>query len=178
MNTDYLKELPELEVVIMARNGDKDAAELLWQKYRRPMANVFYGILPSRWEMESEAADVFMHCIINLFNPENEKNRRERWTFFSYLYSSMKGRRSKLLRERVFLSYDESAEFEAESGALNAEKVCLSNKDLFTRYNPEDAFFDLDLKTEVRRLHDTVDRLQKIKSDYSRYIRGMIGGAV
>jgi hypothetical protein len=127
MKPDYINGMTELEITVMAQNGDKAAAEALWLKYRKPMMNVFWGILTTPEERESEAADVFMHYIKNLFDPEREENRRENWTFFSYLYSGMAGRRSKLLRKRQCLPYDES-EDDPESKSLNAEKVCLSNK--------------------------------------------------
>jgi hypothetical protein len=176
MQTGYLNSLTELEIAILAKAGDKNAVELLWVKYRKPMANVFWSIFTTPEERESEAADVFIHYIKNLFDPEKEENQKQNWTFFSYLYSGMIGRRSKLLKERVYLSYDEQEDLdsESESKALNAEKVCLFNKDLFTRYGPEDAVMNLDFETKVGRLQDSINRLQKIKADYFSRIMGRI----
>jgi hypothetical protein len=162
----------ELETAVLAKNGDKAAIETLWLKYRKPMMNVFWGLPMTPEERESEAADVFMHYVTDLFEPEREENQRENWTFFSYLYSGMVGRRSKLRKARANLSYDESAEFEDESGALNAEKACLSNRDLFTRYNPEqDVMSELD-NEKLKQVKDSINRLQKIKADYFNRIRG------
>ena len=157
--------MTELEIVIAAKNGDKAAAGALWLKYRKPMMNVFWGILMTPGERESEAADVFMHYIKNLFDPEREENRKENWTFFSYLYSGMVGRRSKLLRKRQCLPYDESDD-DPESVSVNAEKVYLFNMDLFLRYNPEDAvMFDLS-REKSRRLKESIDLVQKIKTEF------------
>jgi hypothetical protein len=171
-----LKELPELEITTLAKNGDKAAVEHLWAKYRKPMMNVFWGLPMTPGERESEAADVFMHYVINLFDPEREENQRENWTFFSYLYSGMIGRRSKLRKARAHLSYDESAEFEDDAGpgAFNAEAVCLSNRDLFMRYDPEDAVMSEPCMAEIRILRKSVDRLKAIKANYSRHIRGIL----
>jgi hypothetical protein len=165
----------ELEAATAAKNGDMAAMEALWVKYRKPMANVFYGLPMTPEERESEAADVFMHYIKNLFDPEREENRREGWKFFSYLYSGMVGRRSRLRRARAYLSYDESAGAEDGDGALNAETACLFNRDLFMRYNPEDAVLDLDFKLKAKQLHGTLNRLEKIKMEYSRYVQDLFG---
>jgi hypothetical protein len=180
MNTDYLKGLPELEIVIMAKNGDKNAAELLWLKYKKVMTNALWGIASmSLQEKESEAAYVFMHKIKNVFNQEKVRKTPEEWEFFSMLYQGMIGRRAKIRRERIHLSYDESeVEFESESKTLNAEKVSLSNKELFSRYNPEDAVLDLDFKAKAKQICDAIDRLQKIRMDYSRYIQDLYGSLV
>jgi hypothetical protein len=175
MKTDYLKGLPELEIVIMAKNGDKNAAELLWEKYRKPMANVF-GLPMTAKERESEAAVVFMCCIKSI-NTEKEENRREGWKFFSYLYFCMISRRAKLRRKRVDLSYDESEnELESGSNMLNAETVCLFNKELFSRYDPVEPVLELAVKEKARQIGDSIDRLQKIRMDYSRYVRDMFRG--
>jgi hypothetical protein len=169
MKPDYTNETTELEIVTMAKNGDKNATELLWKKYRKPMMNVFWGILKTSEERESEAAYVFMHYVTNLFDPEKAENQRKDWKFFSYLYSGMVCRRSKLLRERQCLLYDES-EDDPESKSLNAEKVCLSNKDLFLTYNPEQALmFKLDWE-KSNQLKDHIDRIQKIKAEYFKNI--------
>jgi hypothetical protein len=141
-------------------------------KYRKPMSNVFYGLPMNSEERESEAADVFMHYIKNLFDPEKEVNQREDWKFFSYLYSGMLGRRSKLRKGRVHLSYDESeCDIESGAGALNAEMVSLSNRDLFMRYDPADAVVEeLCLKTEIEPIHEIINKAQKIKTEYLRHI--------
>jgi hypothetical protein len=171
MKPDYMNGMAELKIVTMAKNGDKTAAEALWLKYRKPMMNVFYPLPMSREERESEAADVFMHYLKNLFDPEREENRKENWTFFSYLYSGMVGRRSKLWREYQCVPYDES-EDDPESEPLNAEKVCLSNRDLFFRYNPEQALMlELD-REKSNQLKDRIDRIQKIKADFFGSILG------
>ncbi|GBR75261.1 hypothetical protein NO1_2274, partial [Candidatus Termititenax aidoneus] len=83
------KELTELEIVVRAKNGDQRALNFLWLKYRKSMANVFFSLLKTREERESEAADVFMHYVKELFDPEKKENQKENWTFFSYLYSGM-----------------------------------------------------------------------------------------
>jgi hypothetical protein len=173
MKKDYMNEMTELEIAMMAKNGDKNAAELLWEKYRKPMMNVFWAILPDPWERESEAADVFMHYITDLFDPEKKENQGEDWTFFSYLYSGMAGRRSKLRKARVHLSYDES-EDDPESSALNAEKVCLSNRDLYLRYNPEQALMSELGREKSKQLKDSIDRVQKIKADFFSSVLGRI----
>jgi hypothetical protein len=180
MNTGYLNGLPELEIVIMAQNGDKNAAELLWKKYKKTMINVLWGISSlSREEKESEAADIFMHKLKNVFHREKVRKTPEEWEFFSMLYQGMINRRTKLRNERIYLSYDESeVEYESESKVLNAEKVSLSNKELFSRYNPEDAVLNLDFKIKIKQLRGTIDRLQKIKMDYSRYIQDQYGSLV
>jgi hypothetical protein len=164
----------ELETAVLAKNGDKAAIETLWVKYRKPMSNVFWGLPMTPEERESEAADVFMHYIKNLFDLEKKENQRENWTFFSYLYSGMVGRRSKLRRRRVHLSYDESAEFEEESGpgALNAETVCFFNRDLFMRYDPEEAVISEPVQEKVKQLYADMDCLKKIKQDCFNSIRG------
>jgi hypothetical protein len=160
----------ELEIAIAAKNGDKAALEALWLKYRKPMANIFYRIFAMPEERESEAAEIFMHCI-KTFNPERDENRREGWRLFSYLYFSMAARRSKLRRRPVHLSYDESAEAEDGDGALNAEMVCLFNRDLFLRYNPESIITE-----EPRKKVDaTIGRIEDIKANYFRHIQEMIG---
>jgi hypothetical protein len=157
--------------VIAAKNGDKAALEALWLKYRKPMANVFYGLLATPEERESEAAIVFMHCVKNIFDPERKENRREGWKFFSYLYSNSMGRRSKLRRERVHPSYDESAVAEDGDGALNAETVCLFNRDLFMRYNPESAV----IEEPLAKVDAAIGRIEDIKANYFRHIQEMIG---
>jgi hypothetical protein len=166
MKTDYIEGMTEFEIAIMAHGGDKNAAEILWKKYRKPMTNVFLGLPMTPGERESEAADVFMHYIKNLFDPEKEINQRENWTFFSYLYSGMLGRRSNLRKARVYAAYDESAEPDDESGALNAEKLCLSQRDLFMRYNPEDAVISELYRKKINRVRSGIDRLQKITTGY------------
>jgi hypothetical protein len=178
METGRLNGLPELEIAVLAKNGDKDAAGLLWAKYRKPMANVFWGLPMTREERESEAADVFMHYIKNLFDPGKEENQRQGWTFFSYLYSGMAGRRSKLRRERACLAYDESeTDPEAGSGALSAEKLCLYDKGLFTRYDPEEAVVsEICREEETALLRGGISRLQEIRAGYSRYLRGLFRG--
>jgi hypothetical protein len=180
MNTDYLKGMPELEIVIAAKNGDKNATEWLWLKYRKAMTNALWGVTSlSLQEKESESAYIFMHKLKNVFDPEKVRKTPEEWEFFSMLYQGMIGRRAKIRKERVFLSYDESeVEFESESKTLNAEKVCLFNKELFSRYNPEDAVLDLDFKTKARQIGESIDRLQKIRMDYSRYIQDLFGSLV
>jgi hypothetical protein len=178
MNTGYLKGMPELEIVIMAKNGDKNATELLWLKYRKVMTNVLWGItFLSLQEKESEAAYIFMHKLKNVFDQEKVRKAPEEWEFFSMLYQGMIGRRAKIRRERIHLTYDES-EAESESKTLNAEKVCFSNKELFLRYNPEDAVLDLDFKTKAKQVCGVIDRLQKIRMDYSRYIQDLYGSLV
>jgi hypothetical protein len=170
MKTDYLTGLTELEIATIAKNGDKNAIEILWKKYRKPMSNVFWGLLMTPQERESEAADVFMHYIKNLFCPEKQTKPKEEWQFFSYLYSGMRGRRSMLYKKRVHRSYDESI-CEPESGAVNEEMVSLFNMDLFTRYDPEDAVMDeLCLKTKTRQINDRINQTQKIKAEYLRHI--------
>jgi hypothetical protein len=84
----------------------------------------------------------------------------------------MIGRRSKLRKARTYLSYDElEIEEVAETGALNAEMVCLSNRDLFMRYDPEDAVVsELCLKKKIRQIHDSITQVQEIKTDYLRHI--------
>jgi hypothetical protein len=162
VKTDYLNGLTELEITTLAKNGDKNATELLWKTYRKPMMNVFYPLHMSCEERESEAADVFMHYLKNLFDPGKAENQVKDWTFFSYLYSGMISRRSKLRKMRVYITYDESVEPEDESGALNAEKLCLSNKDLFVRYNPEhNVVSKLDFKIKLDQLYGCITPFQK-----------------
>jgi hypothetical protein len=181
MNTDYLKELPELEIAIMAKNGDVKAMEFLWLKYRKVMINVLYHIDSMTYEeKESEVAVVFMHHLIHLLDPEKPENQKEGWVFFSYLYSGMAGYKKNLLkklrRERAHVSYDESDD-DPESASLNAEKVCVSNRDLYLRYDPERAVItELCVNTKLRRLQDSIDRVKKIKTGYFRRIREMLGG--
>jgi hypothetical protein len=177
MNTNHLKELPELEIVVMAKNGDKNAAELLWLKYRKIMINVLWSMSSlTMQDKESEAADVFMHYLKNIFVMEKVNKAPEEWEFFSMLYGGMLNRRAKIRRERVHISYDESnAEDYSESKALNAETVCLFNREIFSRYNPEDAVLELDFKAKAKRIGDSIDRLQKIRTDYTSYIQDLFG---
>jgi hypothetical protein len=167
--------MSELEITIAAKNGDKNAMAWLWEKYRKPMMNVFYCLLMTPEERESEAADVFMHYLKNLFDPEREENRRENWTFFPYLYAGMRGRRSKLWKKRRFIPYDES-EDDPESQSLNAEKVCLSNKSLFLRYDPEQDFMTKLDREKSNQLKDRIDCVQNIKADFFSAILGRING--
>jgi hypothetical protein len=180
MNTNHLKELPELEIVVIAKNGDKNAAELLWLKYRKIMINVLWGMASlTMQEKESEAADVFMHYLKNIFVMEKVNKAPEEWEFFSMLYGGMLNRRAKIRRERVHLSYDESdVEYDSESKALNAEKVCLFNKELFSKYDPVAAVLELDFKEKAKQIGDSIDRLQKIRADYKGYIQGLFGSLV
>jgi hypothetical protein len=180
MKTGYLKGLTELEIVIMAQNGSNDAMEFLWQKYRKPMMNVFFSLPMTPAERESEAADVFMHYVKHLFDPDKEENQGENWTFFSYLYSGMIGRRAKLRRERIFLSYDESeTDLEEKPGAINAETVCLFNRGLYSQYDPESAAIEeLCVNTKTRRFRGDIARLQKVKAEYSARMLSMLHGLV
>lgn len=163
MNTDYLKGLPELEIVILAKNGDKNAVEHLWKKYRKMMINVLWLIPISLEEKESEAADIFMHKLKNVFNPAKVRKTKEEWEFFSILYQGMICRRGQLRKNKIYLSYDESEfESESESKILNAEKVCLSHRELFTRYNPEHAVVsELDFEIKTRQLYGSINGFQK-----------------
>ncbi|MDR0639232.1 MAG: hypothetical protein LBG27_10120 [Spirochaetaceae bacterium] len=175
MREDKHKGMTEYEIAVLAKNDDKGAMELLWNKYRKPMANVFYGLIMDPKERESEAADVFMHYIKNLFDPGKAINQGEGWTFFSYLYSGMIGRRAKLRNRRVHIPYDESADFEDETGALNAEKLCVARGELYMRYNPEDAVVEeLCDTTGVRRFRSDMSRLQNIRQRMARHIQGVL----
>ena len=175
MQEDRHKGMTELEIAVLAKNGDRGAMELLWNKYRKPMANVFYGLFMDPRERESEAADVFMHYVRELFDPEQETNQREGWTFFSYLYSGMRGRRSSLRNRRVHIPYDESAGFEDGSGALNAGTLCADHGELYMRYNPEEAVVEkLCDTTGVRRFRSDMSRLQRIREKMARRIQGVL----
>jgi hypothetical protein len=179
MRTDCLKELPELEIAVMAKSGDKNAAELLWEKYRKPMTNVFWGLPMTPAERESEAADVFMHYIKNLFDPERDVNKKKDWKFFSYLYSGMIGRRSKLRKARTFLTYDESEsgfEEESASKAVNAEKACLVNRELFLRYDPEYAVMSAFDREKEKPVRDRFKRLREIRASYASRVLGLLAG--
>jgi DNA-directed RNA polymerase specialized sigma24 family protein len=176
MQEDRYKGMTEYKIAVLAKNDDQGAMKFLWEKYRKPMANVFYGLIADPQERESEAADVFMRYVKNLFNPEQAINQREDWTFFSYLYSGMRGRRSTLLRrgKRVHASYDESADFD-DSGALNAEKLSASYGELYRRYNPEDAVIEeLCDTTGARRFRSDMSRLQSIREKMARHIQGVL----
>jgi hypothetical protein len=178
MNTNNFDGLPELEIVIMAQNGDKNAAELLWLRYRKIMINVLWGISSmSVQEKESEAAAVFMHYLKDLFNQEKVRKPPEEWRFFSMLYQGMLNRRMRIRSERIYFSYDESDDgYDSESQAINAEKVCLFNKELFSRYNPEDDVLELDFKEKAKQIGDSIDRLQKIRMGYASYVQNLFGG--
>ena len=175
MQEDRYKGMTELEIAVLAKNDDQYAMKLLWMKYRKPMANVFYGFPMTREERESEAADVFMRYVKHLFDPEKEINQREDWTFFSHLYSGMRGRRSNLRRKRVHMPYDESAGCEDESGALNAETLMASHGELYMRYNPEEAVVEEICDTSGgRRFGADMARLQSVREKMARRIQGVL----
>lgn len=165
MKREYLNGLTELEIIILVQSGDKNAAELLWEKYRKVMISVLWPMRMSFEEKESEAADVFMHYLKNVFNQEKVRKTKEEWKFFSMLYQGMLNRRRKLRSQRVWLSYDESEEFESESEfkVFNAEKVSLLYGELFLRYSPEHTVvLELDLEIKIRQLYDAINGLQKM----------------
>jgi hypothetical protein len=163
MKNNYLNGLTEFEIVLLAKNGDQNAIELLWKKYRKIMINVLWNIPMDIEEKESEAFDVFIHHLKNVFNQEKVKKTKEEWLFFNMLYQGMLNRRNKLLRRKINLSYDES-EFESESNSniLNAEKVSLSNMELFLRYNYENNIvLKLDFEMKMITLYSHLNEFQK-----------------
>ena len=68
----------DLELAIAAHNDNQEAANILWDRYRLNMIGVLgkynnrlYQL--SQDEMESEAAEVFMHKLKEVFKPEKVK---------------------------------------------------------------------------------------------------------
>ena len=96
--------ITEFELAVAAHNGDQAAMETLWKRHRRRMIgmlgkynNRLYQL--TQEEMESEAAEIFMHKLKEIFKPEKVRKSPDEWSFSYMLTGGMRNRRDKLITE-------------------------------------------------------------------------------
>jgi len=92
----------DFELAVAGHSGDRDAADTLWRRYRLMMVgmlrkynNSLYQL--SQGEMESEAAEIFMHVLKEVFTSEKVMQSPAEWNFSYLLAGGMKNHRSKLI---------------------------------------------------------------------------------
>ena len=175
----------DLDLATAAHNGDKDAMAILWKKYRRKMMGVIgkYNHALYRMtndELESEAAELFMHKLMVIFNPEKVRKSSDEWSFSYMLTGGSRNLRDKIIIEsrknRTRMNeYDESGEISKLTSSFTDADPRLKSTTIqealewddsdFTKYDPEKAAIDNDWDPML-----TIKRLEKRFSPFQNAI--------
>jgi len=135
----------EFSIVCRAKNGDQDAVEWIWRKYRKLMV----GMIGKYWwyhrlsegEMESEATMAMLHKL-EIFKPERVKKSPEEWEFKYMLINAAYHCRSRLKtaakrkQEEDGESFEEIEEYSHDRTML--KDMVVNNEHQYYVYNPED----------------------------------------
>jgi len=100
----------EFDLTVAAHNGDQAAAAVLWKRYKRRMMGVIgkynYRLYQlSDEELESEAADLFMHKLKNIFKPEKVRKSHDEWSFSYMLTGGSRNLRDKIINKNRNYGY-------------------------------------------------------------------------
>ncbi|MCL2215348.1 MAG: hypothetical protein FWC06_09145 [Treponema sp.] len=169
----------DLELATAAHNGDQSAMTILWKKYRRKMMGIIgkynhalYRLTDD--ELESEAAELFMHKLMIVFNPDKVKKSSDEWRFDYMLTGGSRNLRDKIIIEfRNKLTrmneYDESDEITNSTDArlkttTIQEALEWDDRD-YTKYDPENTAIDNNWDPTL-----TVQKIEKKLSPFQNAI--------
>jgi hypothetical protein len=138
----------EFELAVRAKNGNKEAMRILWEKYRYSLIGILRDVKSmNREERESEAAELFMHKLMEIFKPEKIGKSKEEWTFSYILTGGARNLRDKLInrskKDGYFtLDYDEAASpADEETNYAIVNTMAWDDRE-YMKYNPEREFIE------------------------------------
>lgn len=166
-NITTLNPATDFELAVAAHNGDMAAAADLWERYRKIMMGVIgkynYRLYRlSQDELESEAAEVFMHKLKNIFKPEKVRKPPDEWSFSYMLTGGSSNVRGKIInrtrKESDVDEYDEGEDL-PESKSLNSAVICRAmewDDREYTKYNPEKTAIEKSWVAEKMKALDNI----------------------
>ena len=163
----------DFELAVAAHNGDQEATNILWDRYRFNMIGVLgkynnrlYQL--SQDEMESEAAEVFMHKLKEVFKPEKVKKSPDDWKFSYMLSGGMRNHRNTIIEksrnyELCVGEYDErDALAESEQRNYSVTRALEWDDREYTKYDPEILNINKEwADAKVKVLHQKLTPFQK-----------------
>lgn len=102
--TNIKNAINEFDLTVSAHNGDQEATTILWKRYKRKMMGVIgkynYRLYQlSNEELESEAAELFMYKLKNVFKPEKVRKSHNEWSFSYMLTGGSRNLRDKIINK-------------------------------------------------------------------------------
>jgi hypothetical protein len=165
----------DFELAVAARNGDQAVMNTLWNRYRKIMIGVIgkynYRLYHlSQAELESEAAEVFMHKLRNVFKPEKVRKPPDEWSFSYMLTGGSSNLRGKIIKQARNYGFDVDVYDEGgdlpESEFLNQtviNRVMQWDDREYTKYNPEKTVIEERWVSEkMKALNNVLTPFQKI----------------
>jgi len=141
----------DFELAVAAHSGNQAAVDTLWKRHRLRMIgmlgkynNRLYRL--SQEEMESEAAMVFMHKLMEIFRPEKVRKSPAEWSFSYMLTGGMRNHRDGLINKfrnhGVYVDeYSEEDSPEGEQPGLVYRALEWDDAE-YTKYGPEKLAFE------------------------------------
>jgi DNA-directed RNA polymerase specialized sigma24 family protein len=160
----------ELELVVRAQKGDKKAMSVLWEKYRFSLIGILRDVKSmQREERESEAAELFMHKLMEIFKSEKIGKSKEEWTFSYILTGGARNLRDKLInrskKDGCFtLDYDEAVSPADEEINYAVANAMAWNDQEYMKYNPESEIIEKqkeDPAITEKRLYEQLSPIQR-----------------
>jgi hypothetical protein len=165
-------EAADFDLAVAAKNGDQAAANILWLRYRRRMMGIIgkynYRLYQlSNDELESEAAELFMHKLKEVFKPEKVRKSSGEWSFSYMLTGGSRNWRDKIITEtRKHLrtnDYDERGNLSETHPNDSVPRALEWNDWEYTKYNPEKAALEneWDQEEKIMALNKRLTFFQK-----------------
>ena len=161
-------------LAVAARNGDRAAASALWARYRRIMMGIIgkynYRLYRlSNEELESEAAELFMHKLMEVFKPEKVRKSPGEWSFSYMLTGGSRNLRDRIINQTrncgsIVDEYDEgedAPEKELLNQAVIRRAMEWDDRE-YIKYNPEKTVIEKSLAAgKIKALNQILTPFQK-----------------